>query len=473
MSVRYSSSMPEVISVTELNTRVKELFLKTPTLNDIWVSGEISGLRKYPSGYYFVLKDATSEIHAVMFNSARMRMDFEPQENMKVRAFGNIGMYVPKGTYQFIVEVMEKSGLGDRYIAFEALKKRLGEEGLFDASHKRELPPYPRRIGVVTSQSGAVIHDIIMTSATRFTADIILAPAKVQGEGAAESIVEGIRILNAADVDVIIVGRGGGSIEDLWAFNEEIVARAIYNSKVPIVSAVGHETDFTIADFVADVRAPTPTGAAAIILRDRTEIGSEIDSLSARLTKAMQSELRLKSHAFEILDSKLDLKAATEELNLYSMRLDDLMRTAEHCIRTELSEDKGRFATADARLRPSKALEDIDSLRKRVEVSLDRVRLGSLSTLDNRKARMEGIKDGPDRAIMSRFQDLDSRLQSDSKMLDGLNPMNVLTRGYSMITSEEGKVLTAIDDIEIGGSVTIHMRDGEADARITDKEKRT
>lgn len=472
MSVEHRPLMPEVISVTELNTRVKELFLKTPALNDIWVSGEISGLRKYPSGYYFVLKDAGSEIHAVMFNSARMRMDFEPQENMKVRSFGNIGMYVPKGTYQFIVEVMEKSGLGDRYIAFEALKKRLGEEGLFDASHKRKLPPYPRRIGVVTSQSGAVIHDIIMTSASRFTADIILAPAKVQGDGAAESIVEGIRILNQADVDVIIVGRGGGSIEDLWAFNEEIVARAIYNSKVPIVSAVGHETDFTIADFVADVRAPTPTGAAAIILRDKTEIGSEIDSLSARLIKAMQSDLQFKSHSFEILDSKLDLKAATEELNLYSMHLDELMRTADHYIKTKMTEAKGRFSTADVRLRPSKALEDIDSLRRMVEVSLDRLRLGSMSTLENRKTLMDGIKERPDRAIISKIQDLDSRLEKDSKMLDGLNPLNVLTRGYSMITSQDGKVLTAIDDIDVGASVTIHMRDGEADAKITNKEKR-
>ena len=465
--------MPETITVTELNTRVKELFLKTPAINDVWVSGEISGLRKYPSGYYFVLKDATSEIHAVMFNSARMRIDFEPQENMKVRAFGSIGMYVPRGTYQFIVEVMQKSGLGDRYIAFEALKKKLGEEGLFDESHKRKLPPYPKRIGVVTSQSGAVIHDIIMTSASRYTADIILAPAKVQGDGAAESIVDGIRILNKADVDVIIVGRGGGSIEDLWAFNEEIVARAIYNSRVPVVSAVGHETDFTIADFVADARAPTPTGAAALILRDKAEIDAEMDALSTRLQRAMQSQMRSERHAFEILDSKLDLRSAMEGLDMHSMHLDDLMRTAEHRITSTLSDMKGRYNALDLRLRPSRALEDMEALGERVEVSLERIRVRTSSTLENRRAVLEGMQDRPDRAMDKRLQDLDSRMAADTKMLDGLNPLNVLNRGYSMITSEEGKVLTSIDDIEVDDSVRIHMRDGTADAQITNKEKRT
>ena len=283
--------MAETISVAELNSRVKELFAKTPSLNDIWVTGEISNLKKYPSGYYFVLKDSASEIHAVMFKSARARIDFEPTENMKVRVFGSIGMFVPRGTYQFIVEVMEKSGLGDRYLAFEALKKKLGEEGLFDPAHKRKLPAYPKRIGVVTSQSGAVIHDIITTSASRYTADILLAPAMVQGDGAAQTIVAGIKLLNSQGVDVIIVGRGGGSIEDLWPFNEEIVARAIYESAAPVVSAVGHETDFTIADFVADVRAPTPTGAAAIILRDKNEIRSEISSYMTRLNRAMASVL--------------------------------------------------------------------------------------------------------------------------------------------------------------------------------------
>ena len=266
-------AMSETITVTQLNTRVKDMITSSPAVRDVWVEGEISNLKKYPSGhYYMTLKDAGSEIRAVLFANSRFRVDFEPKDNMKVSAFGRVDMYVPRGQYQFIIDTMRKSGLGDLFLRYEALKRKLEAEGLFDQARKRPLPKYPRRIGVVTSQTGAVIHDIITTSATRFPADIILAPAQVQGDGAAQTIVAGMELLNRHGVDVIIVGRGGGSLEDLWPFNEEMVARAIARSKAPVVSAVGHETDFTIADFVADARAPTPTGAAAIILRDRSEM---------------------------------------------------------------------------------------------------------------------------------------------------------------------------------------------------------
>ena len=267
--------MSETITVTQLNTRVKEIFSSSPGIRDVWVTGEISGLKRYPSGhYYFTLKDSGSNIRGVLFAGSRARMSFEPAENMKVVAFGHVDIYVPNGRYQFIVETMRQSGVGDLYLQFEKLKRKLEAEGLFDRSRKRPLPEYPRTIGVVTSEKGAVIHDIITTAASRFPADIVLAPSMVQGEGAAATIVAGIELLNRYGVDVIIVGRGGGSIEDLWPFNEEIVARAIAASAVPVVSAVGHETDFTISDFVADARAATPTGAAAVILRDRAEFSA-------------------------------------------------------------------------------------------------------------------------------------------------------------------------------------------------------
>jgi exodeoxyribonuclease VII large subunit len=462
--------MPEVISVAELNTRVSELFSKSASLNDIWVSGEISGLKKYPSGYYFVLKDASSAISAVMFKSALSRLNFEPAENMKVRAFGRVALYVPRGQYQFIVEVVEKSGVGDRYLAFEALKKKLGEEGLFEQSHKRTLPVYPKKIGVVTSQSGAVIHDIIMTSASRYNADIILAPAMVQGEGAAESIVAGIELLNRTDVDVIIVGRGGGSIEDLWAFNEEIVARAIYNSRIPVVSAVGHETDFTISDFVADARAPTPTGAAAIILRDKSEIRSELQTYTTRLNRAMKSVIDRMRHSFELVDSKLGLGNAMDDLELRSMMVEELSKTAESAVMAVYKDMRNQYTAVDARLRPSRALEDMQGLRSTVEASLERIQASSRHIIEMGSAGLEAVSEGPEKAINAVLKISAQELDSNSKQLEGLNPSNVLTRGYSMITDKGGKVLTSINRINVGDSIIVHLRDGSAEADITAKE---
>ena len=441
--------MPEVITVTQLNTRVKELFSRTAGLSDIWVSGEISGLTKSTSGhYYFVLKDEGSEIRCALFKGSRARIDFEPTENMKVRMFGRVDIYVARGSYQFIVETMEKSGVGDRYVAFEKLKKKLSDEGLFAESHKRKLPLYPKTIGVVTSQTGAVIHDIITTSESRYTADILLAPAMVQGEGSAESIVAGIELLNKAGVDVIIVGRGGGSIEDLWAFNEEIVARAIYNSKVPVVSAVGHETDFTIADFVADLRAPTPTGAAALILRDKSEMRSEITSYMTRLNRAISSVLDEMQHSFEVLDSRLDPQRGLDALALQRMRIENLSKSADRALVDKMHDMILDFEGLDARLQPSRALDDMENKKEYVEASLERINVG----------------------IMTSVREKESELSSYSKQLEGVNPLNVLTRGYSMITGPGGKVLTTIENVNVGDSVTIHMRDGKAEADIKSKE---
>jgi exodeoxyribonuclease VII large subunit len=230
-----------IISVSELNERAKAVMASDPALNNVWVSGEISNLTKHSSGhYYFTLKDAKSEIRCTLFRGARNSLQFEPAESMKVTAFGSVDMYVARGSYQFNVSAMKRSGIGDLYLALEELKKKLKEEGLFDASRKRPLPRYPGTIGVVTSASGAVIHDIIRVAAKRFPCNILLVPVIVQGEGAAASISKGIELMNTLDIDVMIVGRGGGSAEDLWAFNEEPVARAIASSRVPVISAVGH-----------------------------------------------------------------------------------------------------------------------------------------------------------------------------------------------------------------------------------------
>ena len=441
--------MAETVTVTQLNSRVKTILGNSPAVRDIWVNGEISNLKRYPSGhYYFTLKDPGSEIRSVMFAHSRQRIDFEPKENMKVSAFGSVDMYVQRGAYQFVVESLRPAGVGDLYLAFEALKKKLEAEGLFEQSRKRSLPRYPRTIGVVTSEKGAVIHDIITTSASRFPADIILAPALVQGEGAADSIVAGIRLLNRIGVDVIIVGRGGGSLEDLWAFNEEPVARAIVASEAPVVSAVGHETDFTIADFVADVRAPTPTGAAAIILRDRTEIMNQVVTDMARASRALSGSLDRMRHRFEVLDARLSPEKALDDLSMKSMALDDLMNLSQNALNGKVGDMRRRYEVVNAKLSPVAGLSRIDVLRGRVDSLCSRAESATVR-------RMEGSG---------------ARLESLSGRLDSLNPMNVLSRGYGMVTVD-GTAITSVDDIEVGGMVRIHLRDGSAAAQIKEKEK--
>jgi len=414
--------MAETITVTQLNTRVRSVLSESPTVNDVWVLGELSNLKKYPSGhYYFTLKDNTSEIRGVMFKQSRARIDFEPQDNMKVTAFGKVDLYVERGSYQFIVETMQRSGVGDLYLAYEALKKKLEAEGLFDRSRKRPLPLYPKVIGVVTSPKGAVIHDIITTSGRLFPADIILYPAQVQGDGAAESIVKGIETLNKAGVDVLIVGRGGGSIEDLWAFNEEIVARAIAASEAPVISAVGHETDFTIADLVADVRAPTPTGAAELALRDRKEVMKHLDTDMIRVNRSLSRILDRMHYRFKILDSKLSPRRAEQRILMHSIRLDELYSRMNSALKDKVGTMRRRFIRTDSSM----------------DVYVQRM-------LENNR------KD----------------LQRYSERLESINPMRVLDRGYALVTDKNGRALTSSGQMRAGTEVSIMMKDGKAEAEI-------
>jgi len=420
--------MAETITVTQLNTRVRLVLSESPAVNDIWVIGELSNLKKYPSGhYYFTLKDSTSEIRGVMFKQSRGRIDFEPQDNMKVTAFGKVDLYVERGSYQFIVETMQRSGVGDLYLAYEALKKKLEAEGLFDRSRKRALPLYPKVIGVVTSPKGAVIHDIITTSGRLFPADILLYPAQVQGEGAAESIVKGIKALNKEGVDVLIVGRGGGSIEDLWAFNEEIVARAIAASEAPVISAVGHETDFTIADLVADVRAPTPTGAAELALRDRKELMKHLDTDMIRVNRSLSGILDKMHYRFRILDSKLSPKRAEQRISMHSIRLDELYS------------------------RMNSALKDRTGMMRRKFIKLD---------------------SGMDVHVQRMLENNRKDLQRYSERLESINPMRVLDRGYTLVTDEGGKALTSSKQMHPGANINIRMKDGKAEAEVKKVEMR-
>lgn len=282
------------VTVGALTKYIKRKFEVDPHLRDLWIKGEISNFKYHSRGHmYFTLKDEQARIQAVMFAGYNQYLSFRPEDGMKVLVRGEISVYEPSGNYQIYVKEMQPEGIGNLYLAYEQLKKRLEAEGLFSAEHKKPIPAFPRYIGVVTSPTGAAIRDILTTIRRRYPiATVILFPTLVQGEEAAGSIVRSIEKANELGyIDVLIVGRGGGSIEELWAFNEEAVARAIFASKVPIISAVGHETDFTIADFVADLRAPTPTGAAELAVPHVTELMERISQRKLRLMRAMKEKL--------------------------------------------------------------------------------------------------------------------------------------------------------------------------------------
>ena len=290
-----SFSFPRALTVTEVNEFIKQLFETIPQLRRLSVQGEISNFKNhYATGHlYFTLKDDTSSIKAVMFRERASRLKFVPENGMKVTVSGRISVYPRDGQYQIYCDTVEPLGIGSLWAAYEQLKKKLSAEGLFDASHKKPIPKFPASVGVITSATGAAVRDVINVTSRRWPiAKLTVYPSLVQGDGAVDDLISGLKRFNEkCDVDVIIIGRGGGSIEDLWAFNSEKLARAVFASKIPVISAVGHETDFTICDFVADVRAPTPSAAAEIAVPDAKELRQYIDALYSRLVSAESSKI--------------------------------------------------------------------------------------------------------------------------------------------------------------------------------------
>ncbi len=285
------------LSVSQLNEYVRKTLASDPMLRGLCLRGEISNLKRHISGHwYFTLKDEEAAVNCAMFRQAAQTVRFQPENGQQVRLFGSVGLYAKTGSYQFYADAMERDGLGELYLRFEALKERLASEGLFDPSIKKPLPLLPRGVGIVTSKTGAVVHDIARVAWRRNPGmQLYLCPVKVQGEGAADEIARAIRLLDTfSGADVIIAGRGGGSMEDLWAFNEEAVARAIAQCRTPVISAVGHETDFTIADFAADLRAPTPSAAAELAVPDKAALADAVSALEARMSRALESAFSAK-----------------------------------------------------------------------------------------------------------------------------------------------------------------------------------
>jgi len=372
-----------VYSVGELNHYVHDVINNDPLLQGVWVRGEISNLTNHGSGHkYFTLKDVNSQLSCVMFRSSCRNLAFVPEAGMKVLAFGDIDVYEVRGNYQLVATALKPDGVGELHKALEILKKRLAAQGLFDQVHKKTLPVFPRRIGVATSPTGAVLHDIINVSKRRFPVDILLSPTVVQGENAIKSIVTSIERLNRTNVDVIILARGGGSLEDLWPFNSEEVAMAIFNSIIPVVSSIGHETDFTIADLTADVRAPTPSAAAELVVPDREDVKKQIDTNRSRLITSVRSMIDYQSNHLMHLEKIVDGARFISNLNQHTQRVDELGSRMRQIAERNLDKHKKMLEFSVGRLNAVSPLNtlkrgySITMMDEQVVKSIDQVKKG-------------------------------------------------------------------------------------------------
>ena len=435
-----------VFTVSELTAAVRELL--EGEFPEIWVEGEISNGKVWNTGHlYFTLKDGGAQIRSVMFRSALRYLRFKPEDGLHVVARGRLSVYDPKGEYQLVCEHMEPHGLGALQLAFDQLKKRLQAEGLFDTARKRPLPALPAKIGIVTSLDGAAVRDIVKVLRRRYpNAHLVIRPTRVQGEGAAADIARGLAAISRVPgVDVIIVGRGGGSIEDLWAFNEEAVARAIAVAPVPVVSAVGHEVDVTIADFVADVRAPTPSAAAEMVVRAKDDFCTRIDRLRDRMAAAMRARLhRLRARVHQL--------SGVTALAGWPVRLANRGRYVAELAHDFQRATRGVLVRQQRRHQQLRALLDACDVRRRFERT--RTRLGKA--------------DGALRAALQRARHrADVRFRSAAARLDNLSPLAVLARGYAVCwDATRTRVIRDAASVEPGDNVRVTLAQGELGCRV-------
>jgi exodeoxyribonuclease VII large subunit len=441
-----------VYSVSELTARIKaQLETGFPA---VWVQGEISNLRTPGSGHaYFTLKDEMAQLRAVLFRNRGRRIRFEPEDGMQVLAFGGLDVYAARGEYQLVVELLEPKGVGALQYAFEQLKRRLEAEGLFDRARKRPLPAYPRVIAIVTSPTGAAIRDMLNIIGRRFgDLRILIVPVRVQGEEAPGEIVAALAALaGVTELDVVIVGRGGGSIEDLWAFNDERVARAIVACRVPVISAVGHETDYTIADFVADLRAPTPSGAAELVVREKLQIIRGLVELHDRLYQAMASQMQQRRDRVEALARRRVLTEPGRALREWTRRLDETQA--------------GLHAAARGHHRALAHRVDLATNALSSQHPLARISHGA-AMLVQLRGRLAAS--ATHRAKHSRH-----RLAAAVGRLQSLSPLAVLGRGYSLTRLlPSGQVLRSARQVRVGDAIEVLLAEGALDARVTDVKER-
>lgn len=416
------------ITVTTLNKYLKNKFDTDPNIQTLGIKGEISNFKGHTRGHlYFTLKDESSRINAVMFSTHASKLNFIPKDGMKVLVIGRVSVYEPTGGYQIYVNEMISDGVGNLYLKFEELKKQLSNEGLFNSEHKKPIPKFPKKIGIVTAPTGAAIKDILSTIKRRFpSTETILFPALVQGELAAPDIVKQIIRADQYNLDVLIVGRGGGSIEDLWAFNEEIVARAIYEAKTPIISAVGHEIDFTISDFVSDLRAPTPTGAAEMAVPNIVDVKNFINQLNIRLNKNTSNIIEFNKKRLDNYKTNYVLTNPMATFEIKEQKLDTL----------------------------------IDNLNSKIK-----------NILDSSYKRLENIKNNytinnPD-TIINKYNNTYELLLNK---LNLLNPLNILSKGYSVV-NKDNNVIKDIKDINIKDKLNIKLYKGNIDVIVEGKKE--
>ena len=413
----------EYITIGDLNKYLKKIFDNDRNLQEVYIKGEISNFKAHTRGhFYFTLKDETSRINAVMFSYKASMLKFIPSDGMKVLVRGKISVYEATGSYQIYVEEMDQDGLGNLYIEFEKLKKKLASEGLFDQDKKKKIPKVPKKIGIVTASTGAAIRDILTTIKRRFPiCETILFPSLVQGVDAAKDIVKNIELANTFDIDTLIVGRGGGSIEDLWPFNEEIVARAIYESKVPVISAVGHEIDFTIADFVADLRAPTPTAAAELAVPNIETIKTYLDNAISRSTISINNCIDIRKQNLSNLINSYILKKPTAMYEIKEQSLDFL----------------------------------IDKLNKQMKLIIDNVNIRLFKVVNSY------ILTNPEILYKFKQQNLSHLINK----LDVLNPMNTIKRGYAIVKCND-KVVSDISNVKCDDIIDINIKNGIINAKV-------
>jgi len=437
-----------ILNVSELNAEVNQLLTRGFPL--LWVEGEISNLVRPASGHlYFTLKDNKSQIRSAMFRNRNMKLTIQPENGMKVLVRGRVGLYEPRGDYQLIAEHMEDAGVGQLQRQFEALKQKLADAGLFAEEHKKKFPEYPKRIGVITSPTGAAVRDILQVLSRRSPhTPVLIYPVSVQGEASKTQIETAIRRANIDKTcDVLILARGGGSIEDLWSFNEENVAKAIYNSEIPIACGVGHEIDFTIADFVADLRAPTPSAAAELITPDRNQLLTDIIQTQLWMTQTIKQNIKQKRQRLEWIDARLQLQKPSNKIQQQAQRLDELNIRLQQKMTSLLRDKKTQTNNLNSRLKsntPSRKLAEQEQ------------------AFSHFSARLH-------QSINKKIQQEQSNFKIQVAMLDSISPLKTLERGYSIIKdSDSGDLITSTAKLKPKQKIVIKLKDGEASAQIED-----
>lgn len=492
----------KIFTVAELSFAVKDLL--ESSFPDVWVTGEVSNFRAAASGHlYFTLKDTSAQLRAVCFRNQARYLKFKPQDGLAVIARGHLSVYEARGEYQLYVEYLEPAGLGALQFAFEQLKQKLAAEGLFDVSRKRALPVLPRRIGIVTSPRGAAVRDILRVIRRRFAnMDVLLYPATVQGDSAAAEIVEGIEYFNQhAMVDVVIVGRGGGSIEDLWPFNEESVARAIAKSQIPIISAVGHETDFTIADFVADMRAATPSAAAELVVHRKEDFLAEIQNRVRHLSQNLRlrvSEARQQLTQLRLHRAFLHIPARVQER---AQRVDDALADMERILHSRLDAAHRHLIELTAQLirfEPKRLLEirwvqiqQRKSQLGRIESEMSMLigerlhasreawvgtssgitRFDVRGSLRLRRAALQERQAGLQERFGRIFTDRRHRLEHLESLLEERSPLTILNRGYSITRDAENNVIRNAAQINVGDDISVRLAQGSLGATVNRKNE--